>query len=60
MNEKFIFVTDKDVANHLISLSYRLIQNNPDKALYVFENKPSLKFDLNGKSNFVLSNKLFF
>lgn len=55
--DQFIYVFDLDSKNKLLDQGYCLLQET-DK-LYIFENKPSMQFDLLDKSKYIYNNTLF-
>jgi hypothetical protein len=61
MKEKFIYVQDEKDKEELIKSGYRLLQENKNSNLYVFENKETntLNFDLKD-SKYILTDTLMF
>jgi hypothetical protein len=59
---KFIYVTDIDCKNDLISKGFHLITEtkNINQPMWIFENQSSSCFDFSDKSKFALSNKMIF
>ena len=59
---KFIYVTDIEYKNKLISKGFHLITEtkNINQPMWIFENQSILSFDFSDKSKFVLSNKMIF
>ena len=61
MKDKFIYVQDERLKDKLLNSGYRLIQENKNSNLYVFENQgiETLNFDLKD-SKYVLKDTLIF
>jgi TPP-dependent 2-oxoacid decarboxylase len=56
LQDKFIYIQDKEEADKLIKAGYHLIDSN--NGFYIFENNKEINFNLDSK--YVLSNTLFF
>lgn len=56
---KFIYVFDNSARDKLLAEGYVLLNTDAKQQIYVFENNPDLKFDLD-KSDFLCSDILTF
>ena len=59
---KFIYVTDIECKNELISKGFHLITEikSTNQPMWIFENQQVLSFDFSDESKFTLSNKMIF
>jgi len=58
MKNKFIYTDDPSLIEKLIKSGYKLIKTN-DK-IYVFENKPDVKFQYVGNKRLIFSDVMIF
>lgn len=60
MQDKFIYTKNKQLKDELIRNGYKLL--NKIDGFFILENNPVLKFNFGSidKSQFILTNKLFF
>jgi hypothetical protein len=58
MNNKFIYTDDPSLIDKLIKSGYQLIKTN-DK-MHIFENKPTVNFDIGENHKCAFSNTLIF
>lgn len=59
MNEKFLYVFDKDTRDKLLASGFTLIASYEKKDTYVFANQTATKFDFS-TITYLPSNKLTF